>query len=100
MRGLRVFQALRLKKVSEEIDEIFSEVYKELEKRETYWSFVDHDWYDVSTGEALTNYKPSERADNIIKNIKNKPNEQDKIKYLTKIKERNYSRNKKFVKKL
>jgi triphosphoribosyl-dephospho-CoA synthetase len=67
MRGLRVFQPVGIRKVSEEIDEVVSEEYSELLKdEESLWIYRESqrfaDWFNMETGEALCDYEPSEWA--------------------------------------
>lgn len=70
MIGKRVYQPFGgIKKVSEEIEEIQAEIIEDIEvKNDGYvWVQLGHDWYSLSNGEALSNYKPSEKD---LKNIK------------------------------
>lgn len=68
MYGLRTFQSFGIKKiVSEDVDEIDSQIYDELQKAERNWTWVEHDWVDRMTGEYLTGYTPDN--DN-LRNIK------------------------------
>lgn len=70
MRGLRVYQPIGIKKVSEEIEEIDSQIYEELEKAEKVWDWIDIDWIDTNTGECLTGYTPDDRIKQLVeKNI-------------------------------
>jgi Replication protein len=69
MRGLRVFQPIGLKKdVSEDIEDIISEEIEDIDEKFTNWKWYKHDWVEMSTGEVLTGYIPS---DNMIKLIDN-----------------------------
>lgn len=68
MRGLRVYQPLGIKKVSEDIEELQAEVF-DVNKMEAIWNWLEHDWYNIDTGESLTNYKPSELILRLINNI-------------------------------
>lgn len=71
MYGLRVYQAFGIKKnVSEDIKELQAEIYKDLEKRECLWTWLENDWVDPDTGELLTNYEPNDQIKKIINNIK------------------------------
>ena len=59
MYGQRTFQAYGLKKeVNEDIETLISEIYKDVEAKETTWSWIEDDWIDLKTGECLTSYKP------------------------------------------
>ena len=59
MAGLRVFQAMGVKKdISEDIEELQAEIYKDLEAREAIWTWIETDWIDKETGECLTGYSP------------------------------------------
>jgi len=67
MRGMRVFQPMGIKKdVDENIKELQSERYKDLEDREVEWTWIDTDWIDRNTGEMLTGYSPSETFQAIV----------------------------------
>lgn len=70
MRGLRVFQPMGIKKVKEDIDELLAETYEDLEDLETYWIWNENDWYDKDTGEALTEYTPSENLEKLKNSIR------------------------------
>ena len=70
MYGQRTFQAYGLKKeVNEDIEKLISEIYKDVEAKETTWSWIEDDWIDLKTGECLTSYKPSEQMMTLISNI-------------------------------
>ena len=66
MQGLRTFQPMGIKKVSEDVDELTSEVFAELEKRETQWVWVEDDWVDIGSGELLTGHIASEASQTIV----------------------------------
>ena len=67
MRGMRVFQPMGIKKdVSEDIKELQSERYADLESREVEWTWLDTDWIDRTTGETLTGYTPSETFQRLV----------------------------------
>lgn len=68
MRGLRVYQPLGIKKVSEDIDGLQSERY-DIEKLEAVWEWFEKDWYNKDTGEELTGYEPSDTVLELINNI-------------------------------
>ena len=65
MQGMRTFQPFGIKKVSEDIEELQSEIYKEIEQREATWLWCEDDWIDISTGETLTGHTPSEALKDI-----------------------------------
>ncbi len=69
MQGLRVFQPMGIKLVSEEIEELDA-VILGLEQRETTWAWIEHDWIDIETGETLTGYEPSDRVREIVERFK------------------------------
>ena len=57
--GLPVFQAMGVRKnISEDIEELQAEMYKDLEAREAIWTWIETDWIDKETGECLTGYSP------------------------------------------
>ena len=61
LKGRRVVQPMGINKyVSEDVDEIMSMIYSELESNNDIWEFVDSDWYSQKTGEKLTGFVPSE----------------------------------------
>jgi hypothetical protein len=66
MRGKRVFQSMGIKKVSEDIPELISEIIAELPAREASWEWVESsssaDWFNPETGERLSGYEPSEEV--------------------------------------
>lgn len=67
MAGLRVFQPMGVKKnVSEDIEELRSEIYKDLEEREVNWTWIETDWIDPETGECLTGYDPSDKLKKVL----------------------------------
>lgn len=72
MQGLRVYQPLGIKKaISEDIEEIQAQTIEDLKAAEGYWTWIENDWIDKSTGECLTNYKPDEFINELVsKNIK------------------------------
>ena len=67
MKGLRVFQSMGIKKVTEEIEELQSQTIEDLKEAEKTWTWLDNDWIDYETGELLTNYKPEESMLRLIK---------------------------------
>lgn len=63
----RVFQPVGIKKdVPEDIDDLISEIYSDLQQAETFWTWIENDWICVDTGELLTNYKPSETVNKLL----------------------------------
>lgn len=60
MQGLRVYQPLGIKKVSEEVEEVIAEIVTDLKEAETTWRWEQNDWIDVNTGECLTGYTPDD----------------------------------------
>jgi len=68
MQKLRVFQPVGIKKVSEEIPDIISEEYTQIfsDNQNQYWAYRESekfaDWYNMETGEGLTEYTPSDWA--------------------------------------
>lgn len=66
MRGKRVFQPMGIKMVSEDIEELITEVMAELPAREASWEWVESsssaDWFNPETGERLSGYEPSEEV--------------------------------------
>ena len=67
MYGRRVFQPMGIRKdVTEDVDELISEIYQDLESRETTWTWIDHDWIDRDTGEMLTEYEPSDQIRKLL----------------------------------
>jgi prophage antirepressor-like protein len=74
MRGLRVFQPIGLKKdVSEDIEDIITEEIAGIEEKFVKWKWSNHDWVDMSTGEVLTGYIPSDSMNRLIDNIITRP---------------------------
>ena len=70
MQGLRVFQPLGLKKdISEDIETLITEEIAGIDEKFVKWSWFKNDWIDVSTGECLTGYIPSDAIYNLVKNI-------------------------------
>jgi len=69
MYGKRTFQPMGIKKnVSEDVDELQSIVYPDLDPRESLWTWVDlsADWVDLETGETLTGYVPEPFINKLI----------------------------------
>lgn len=70
MQGRRVFQPMGLKKdVSENIDDIISEPIEDLKEDFICWKWNKNDWVDMTTGEVLTGYIPSDSMLKLIDNI-------------------------------
>jgi hypothetical protein len=70
MRNLRVYQPMGITKVTEDVDEIQSQVIEDLKEAEKTWEWIENDWVDKTTGECLTGYTPSDEIEKLIKNIK------------------------------
>lgn len=70
MRNLRVYQPLGITKITEDVDEIQSQIIDDLKSAEKIWEWVDYDWVDKTTGECLTGYTPTDEMEKLIKNIK------------------------------
>ena len=69
MRNMRVVQPLGIKKnVSEDVDEVRAEIYRDIQEAESTWSWIDDstDWVDKETGEILTGYVPTEKLRKIF----------------------------------
>lgn len=64
----RVFQPVGIKKITEDIEELQSEIYADLIEAERTWTWMEHDWVDEQTGELLTGYEPSGVLINLLKN--------------------------------
>jgi DNA-damage-inducible protein D len=78
MENRRVFQSMGLKKdVSENIDDIISEEIDNIEERFTKWKWYKNDWVEMSTGEVLTGYIPSDSMNKLIDNIIIRPQNTD-----------------------
>jgi hypothetical protein len=71
IKGKRTFRTYGIKKgdISEDIEEIESVEIEELERKYRVYSFIGYDWYDTETGEALSNYTPSETLKQLINNL-------------------------------
>lgn len=67
MRGKRIFQAMGIKKhVSEDIEELQSETYKNIPPQQTTYIWNNQDWFCIKTGQALTDYQPSENVQKLV----------------------------------
>jgi plasmid rolling circle replication initiator protein Rep len=66
MVGLRVFQPMGIKKVSEDIEGLISDY---IDKENGEWKWFDSDWYSTD-GEGLTGYIPDDKIQNLANNIK------------------------------
>lgn len=73
MRGLRVFQPMGIKKVSEEVEELRAVEVEGIEAVEapTLWQWHGSDWVNMETGEARTGYVPSAQMEELTENIYN-----------------------------
>jgi len=68
----RTFRTYGIKKqVSEDIEDIQSVEIEELEQKFAIYSFEGWDWYDIESGEALTNYEPPDTLVKLVDSIKN-----------------------------
>jgi Replication protein len=72
--NLRTFQAMGIPRVSEDIEELQSQVYEELEYKENQvvwkWGgeYLTYDWFDLMSGEVLTGYEPSDSIKQYLTN--------------------------------
>ncbi len=70
IKGKRTFRTFGMKKeISEDIEEIESVSVEDLENKFSIYQFCYSDWYDVETGEALTNYSPTDNLIQLTKNL-------------------------------
>jgi hypothetical protein len=73
LKKRRVFQTLGLKKVvevSEDVDDITSQIYEELDKDDTaIWQYIksETDWINKETGELLSGYIPTDEEKQLTK---------------------------------
>lgn len=85
MNGKRVFQSIGIKGVKEEKEEeemeLKAQQYEGVEEKITNWIWVNNDWFDLDSGEALTNFEPSENIKRLRKKIL-LPDEVEKAKEL------------------
>jgi len=74
MKNKRVFQPMgKLKKridVSEDIEDVKSEIFEDIDNQLELWLWNNDDWFGVSTNEALTGYKPTSKEKDFINLIK------------------------------
>jgi len=71
LRKRRTFQTYGIRMVNEDIDELQSQEYTDIEEYESViYEYVGHDWYNTETGEELTGYVPGEFEEEIKKSIK------------------------------
>lgn len=74
MKGLRTFQALGVRKVSEDVEQIESQVYDELQERKPgdpvvkIWRWYGEDWVNYDTGETLTGHRPTLNSYSVVNN--------------------------------
>lgn len=63
IKGMRTFQAFgMIKKVNEDISELDSELYEDIEEYEfVVWLWNGNDWVNMVNGSMLSGYKPSNR---------------------------------------
>ena len=61
MKGMRTFQSFgNVKKVSEDIEELNSELYEDIEEYDfVLWKWNENDWFNMLYGNSLTNYIPN-----------------------------------------
>ena len=70
----RTYRTYGIKKqISEDIEDIQSVEIENLKKRFGISVFVDHDWYDVDTGEAISQYVPSDTYKRFVEHIGKSP---------------------------
>lgn len=67
MRGLRVFQPIGIKKVSEDVDQIISEQINDIP--DSHYEWCETDWFDVFTGESLTGYEADDAMRDLISRL-------------------------------
>ena len=66
MRGKRVFQPFGdLHPVEEDFEDKELDA-QELDRANTIWQWVSSDWYEISTGEAMTGYVPAGALTNLL----------------------------------
>jgi len=71
LRKRRTFQTYGIRMVNEDIDELQSQEYEDIEEYDSViYEYVGHDWYNTETGEELTGYVPSEFEQELKNNIK------------------------------
>jgi hypothetical protein len=76
MRGRRTFQTYGgIKKVSEDVEEILAQEIEGVPEASTEWIWVDHDWYQAETGEALSEYVPGETFRKLLQHLPETPPE-------------------------
>jgi len=76
MKGRRVFQPMGItKEVNEDIEELHSKEFKELDpgNYNWYWQKDVFDWVDLESGELLTGYHPNEQLQKFIAQIRAGP---------------------------
>lgn len=70
LRKKNTFETYGIQKVSEDIEELQTDVYTDIPLQEyVVWEYIEHDWYNKNTGEELTGYVPGEFESNLMKNI-------------------------------
>jgi len=70
LKDRRIVQPMGIKKeVSEDVDELETLVYNELEENVNVWEYFENDWYSYETGEQLTGFEPSETLIELSKKI-------------------------------
>ena len=68
MKNMRTFQSFgKIKKITDDLNDLKSEI---IDSAESYdfilWRWIENDWLDMSSGKALTNYKPSKRMNELL----------------------------------
>lgn len=65
----RTFQTYGITAIDENIEELESEIYEELEYNSIIWVYERNDWINHETGEVLTNYEPNEFDTELVKSM-------------------------------
>ena len=68
MKNMRTFQSFgNIKKITDDLNDLKSEI---IDGAESYdfilWRWNDYDWLDMASGKALSNYKPSDRMNELL----------------------------------
>ena len=67
----RTFQTYGIQRVNEDIDELQSQEYTDIEEYDSViYEYAGNDWYNTETGEELTGYTPGEFEKELKKSIK------------------------------
>jgi plasmid rolling circle replication initiator protein Rep len=71
IEGIRIIQPMGgVKMVSDEIDELQTQVIEDLQEDFTIWIYRGSDWIDTSTAEMLTGYTPTDKEYKYSKRIR------------------------------